>query len=46
VRLILLTLALVLFFVAGLPLTAPYDAYRLRLVAFGLMSYVASGYPW
>lgn len=46
-RLILLTLALVLFLIAALPfLSPPYESWRVRLIAFGLAAFVAAGYPF
>lgn len=43
-KLMLLAFALVLFVLAGTPL-AP-DAWRVRLIAFGLAAWVATTYPF
>jgi len=45
-HLILLTLALVLFVLAGLPYPAPYEPWRYKLIAWGLAAWVASAYPF
>jgi hypothetical protein len=45
-RLILLTLALVLFLLGASPSYPPIEAWRVRLVALGLACYTAAGYPW
>lgn len=45
-RLIALTLALVLFLLAGAVPWPPIDAWRLRLLALGLAAWVAAQYPW
>jgi len=45
-RLILLTLALVLFLLGGIPGYPPLEVWRVRLVALGLAAYTAAGYPW
>lgn len=46
-KLILLTLALVFFLLAGLPWgPPPIEGWRLRLVACGLAAWVAAQYPF
>lgn len=45
-KLILLTLALLLFIAAFVPVPAPYESWRVRLVALGLAAWVAANYPW
>lgn len=45
-HLVLLTLALVLFVIAGLPYPSPYEPWRYKLVALGLAAWVASSYPF
>ena len=46
-KLILLTLALLLFLIAGLPFVpTPYEPWRFRFVALGLAAWVAANYPW
>lgn len=45
-KLILLTFAIVLFVLAGVPWQPSYEPWRLRLVALGLAAWVASMYPF
>lgn len=46
-HLILITFALVLFLLAGLPVTSPpFEPWRIRLIAFGLAAFVAASYPF
>lgn len=46
-KLVLLTLALVLFVMSGVtPFPEPYALWRTRLIALGLAAWVAANYPW
>jgi len=45
-KLICLTFALVLFVIAAVPWAAPYEPWRLRLVAAGLAAFLAAQYPF
>ena len=45
-RLIALTFALVLFLLAAVPWSPPYEPWRLRFIAAGLAAWVATQYPF